>query len=446
MQRYTDYKEAHAVWIDALPAHWDCKKLGSLFSERREKVSDKDYPPLSVAKAGVVPQLETAVKTDAGDNRKRVCAGDFVINSRSDRKGSCGVSRLEGSVSLINIVLIPTNDWNERYVHYLLRSQPFSEEYYRNGRGIVADLWTTRYSEMKSIVLPVPPLEEQDQIVRFLDWKVSKINSLIEIKKKQIAVLQRIKDVRIREIVKKGLNDNCNFKDSGIDYIGCIPEHWKVFLNGRLFKEKSRKFEGDELVLSLSQKDGLLPYKDMTERSLHTASYDNWKLVFPNDLVLNRFKAHLGVFFSSMYQGIVTFHYGVFEPKMDANSKYYEALYHTSEYRTVYAGRSNGMTVGLQNLSNQNFYSVYTIYPPIEEQNAIVDKIDTLERKTKDAVAKINDYVEKLHELRARIIADTVTGQIDVRDVMIPDYEYMEEDDDTVPEDGDDFNAEDQEE
>lgn len=182
MQKYADYTPAQAAWLDELPSHWQCTKIGALFSERKSKVSDKDYAPLSVARIGVVPQLATAVKTDAGDNRKLVCAGDFVINSRSDRKGSCGVAKLDGSVSLINIVLTPRNGLSERYVHYLLRSQPFSEEYYRNGRGIVADLWTTRYSEMKSILLPVPPRDEQDQIVRFLDWKVSGINRLIAVK------------------------------------------------------------------------------------------------------------------------------------------------------------------------------------------------------------------------------------------------------------------------
>lgn len=193
MRQYPKVKDASASWLGSIPSHWDCKKVGSLFSERKVKVSDKDYQPLSVAKIGVVPQLDTAVKTDAGDNRKLVCAGDFVINSRSDRKGSCGVSELDGSVSLINIVLKPRNEWNHKYVHYLMRSHVFSEEYYRYGRGIVADLWTTRFSEMKNILLPVPPRDEQDQIVRFLDWKVSEINKLINIRKRQITELEEMK-------------------------------------------------------------------------------------------------------------------------------------------------------------------------------------------------------------------------------------------------------------
>lgn len=256
MQKYADYTPAQAAWLDELPSHWQCTKIGALFSERKSKVSDKDYAPLSVARIGVVPQLATAVKTDAGDNRKLVCVGDFVINSRSDRKGSCGVAKLDGSVSLINIVLTPRNGLSERYVHYLLRSQPFSEEYYRNGRGIVADLWTTRYSEMKSILLPVPPREEQDQIVRFLDWKVSSINKLINIKHKEISELNESLNTKLRDVllsvpnVKEvplkricsvpmtdGPHETPTFVDSGIPFVSAEASH-----DGRIHLDECRGF------------------------------------------------------------------------------------------------------------------------------------------------------------------------------------------------------------
>src|SRR5690554_4590960 len=102
-QAYSEYKDSGVEWLGKLPAHWEAKRLGQFFVERREKVSDKDYPALSVTMKGIVPQLENAAKTDAGDNRKLVKKNDFVINSRSDRKGSSGISPLEGSVSLISI-------------------------------------------------------------------------------------------------------------------------------------------------------------------------------------------------------------------------------------------------------------------------------------------------------------------------------------------------------
>lgn len=178
LKKYEHYKETGIAWIPTIPSHWEMKKINDLFTERSEKCSALDFMPLSVTKFGIVPQLETAAKSKDSENRKKVLTGDFVINSRSDRRGSSGFSKYDGSVSLINIILSPRKD-TSLYFHYLLRSHTFIEEFYRNGRGIVADLWTTRYSEMKNIYVPVPSNEEQNQILEFLRWKTSVFNGLI---------------------------------------------------------------------------------------------------------------------------------------------------------------------------------------------------------------------------------------------------------------------------
>lgn len=193
-------KESGVKWIGMIPEHWKVNKIRSHFKERRVKVSDKDFQALSVAKIGIVPQLEDACKTDNGDNRKQVLKGDFVVNSRSDRKGSCGISPLDGSVSLINIVLRPFNILQE-YVHYLFRSHNYIEEFYRNGRGIVADLWTTRYSEMRNIQIPVPPLAEQQEIVTYIEAKVANINQLCQAERSQIEKLKEYKQRLISDVV-----------------------------------------------------------------------------------------------------------------------------------------------------------------------------------------------------------------------------------------------------
>lgn len=193
-------KDSGVKWIGMIPEHWKVNKIRSHFKERRVKVSDKDFQALSVAKIGIVPQLEDACKTDNGDNRKQVLKGDFVVNSRSDRKGSCGISPLDGSVSLINIVLRPFNILQE-YVHYLFRSHNYIEEFYRNGRGIVADLWTTRYSEMRNIQIPVPPLPEQQEIVTYIEAKVANINQLCQAERSQIEKLKEYKQRLISDVV-----------------------------------------------------------------------------------------------------------------------------------------------------------------------------------------------------------------------------------------------------
>ena len=183
-----------------MPEHWEIDKLGHRFIQRKEKVSDKVFEPLSVSKMGVTPQLESACKTDDGDNRKLVRKGDFVVNSRSDRKGSCGFSELDGSVSLINIVVTPRCD-NGWYYHHLFRSNNYIEEFYRMGRGIVADLWTTRWSEMRTIMIPVPPIDEQKQIVAYINERVSSIDTQISSIEKQIANLNEYKQSLISDVV-----------------------------------------------------------------------------------------------------------------------------------------------------------------------------------------------------------------------------------------------------
>lgn len=188
-QTYPAYKDSGVEWLGEVPEQWEIKRLGQFFEERREKVSDKNYAALSVTMKGIVPQLENAAKSDDGDNRKLVLKDDFVINSRSDRKGSSGVSPYDGSVSLISIVLKPKRI-QPAFVHHLFRSYPFQEEFYRYGKGIVADLWSTNSSEMKSILIPEMPETEQQKIAQFLDHETAKIDTLIEKQQRLIELLK----------------------------------------------------------------------------------------------------------------------------------------------------------------------------------------------------------------------------------------------------------------
>lgn len=193
-------KESGVEWLGQIPAHWKVEPLGKHMIQRNVKVSDQEYEPLSVSKNGITLQLETACKTDHGENRKLVKKGDFVVNSRSDRKGSCGISNMDGSVSLINIVLEPI-DGIHMFYHYLFRSHNYVEEFYRNGRGIVADLWTTRYVEMRNISIPIPPIQEQLQIVDCIEDRICKVDSYIAKLKDEITYLQEYKQRLISDVV-----------------------------------------------------------------------------------------------------------------------------------------------------------------------------------------------------------------------------------------------------
>lgn len=194
-------KDSGIDWIGEVPTTWRLLRIAALYDLRSQKVSDKDYPPLSITMHGVVPQLETVAKTNDGDNRKLVKAGDFVINSRSDRRGACGISPQDGSCSLINIVLAPQHSINNRYFSYLFRSAVFADEFYRWGHGIHDDLWTTNWSDMKSIQVPVPALEDQVSIANFLDSKMAKIDATVAGINKQIDLLSKYRKQVINDAV-----------------------------------------------------------------------------------------------------------------------------------------------------------------------------------------------------------------------------------------------------
>ena len=194
-------KDSGIPWVGKTPEYWKVGRIGGLYELRNQKVSDKDFMPLSVTMKGILPQLETAAKTNDGDNRKLVRAGDFAINSRSDRRGSCGISDYDGSVSLINTILKPRNRMNAKYYNWLFHTPMFADEFYKWGHGIVDDLWATNWSEMKRISIPLPPLDEQQEIADYLDNKCAEIEQIIADKKTQIETLDGYKKSLIYEYV-----------------------------------------------------------------------------------------------------------------------------------------------------------------------------------------------------------------------------------------------------
>ena len=255
-----EMKDSGIEWVGAIPQDWQLSKIGSLYTQRNEKVSDKDYQPLSVTMQGILPQLATAAKTDDGDNRKLVRVGDFAINSRSDRRGSCGISPLDGSVSLINIILTPRTAMHLGYYSWLFHTTLFADEFYKWGHGIVADLWTTRWQEMKSITVPVPEYAEQERIAAFLDAECAEIDTVLEKTRASIEEYKKLKQAVITQVVTKGIRGDRPMKNSGIEWIGDIPAEWKVASIGRFcFVTKLAGFEFTNDMMSNIQDSGDIP-------------------------------------------------------------------------------------------------------------------------------------------------------------------------------------------
>lgn len=431
MRRYEKYKSSkEAVWYDSIPVNWVSTKMRKVFSERREKVSDKDYPPLSVGKMGVVPQLDTAVKTDNGDNRKLIRKGDFAINSRSDRKGSGGMSNYDGSASLIITVLKPHHELNVNFYHYLLRNHYFSEEFYRNGKGLVSDLWTTKWEEMRNIYIPVPPREEQDQIVRYLDWQISKINHMIHGFQKQIKLLEERKVTLINNAVTKGIDPTVPVQNIPGCWMGNIPAHWKMIPSKRVFVEGKERRRDEDVSATASQKYGIISQEEYMRREgrrivVANQGLDNWKHVDPGNFVISLRSFQGGIELCEI-TGCVTWHYVVLLPQEIVCTQYFKWLLKSKSYIKALQGTSEFIRDG-QDLRYSNFVKVDLPLIPLEEQKAIADYINVEVAKIDNVLPSFQKEIDLLREYRTRLISDVVTGQIDVRDVVIP--EYIPEDD-----------------
>lgn len=228
--------DSRTTWLKDVPDHWRVTTIGSLYNLRNERVSDKDYPPLSVTMKGIVPQLESAAKTDDGDNRKLVRKGDFAINSRSDRRGSCGISEYDGSVSLINTILTPRESMHPGYYNWLFHTAAFADEFYKWGHGIVDDLWTTRWQEMKRIIVSVPPMSEQETIAAYLDEQCTLIDEAIAEAKASIEEYKAWKTSIIFDTVTKGLDHTSELQDSGSAWLGNVSCHAKISRVARHFQ------------------------------------------------------------------------------------------------------------------------------------------------------------------------------------------------------------------
>ena len=413
MKRYEEYKDTGIGWIPELPHNWDTKKISSLFDERRTKVSDKDYAPLSVSKSGITPQLETAVKSDNGDNRKLVVAGDFVVNSRSDRKGSCGISPLTGSVSLINIVLHPRREINGNYFHYLSRSNNYIEEYYRLGRGIVADLWTTRYSELKSIYIPYPPLAEQEKIVKFLESKTLCIDAYVAERERELQLLNELKESEIANIITRGLNPDVKMKDSGIFWQPRVPEHWNVTRLKYVITKLSRERRPEDELLVCSN-SGEVRKRGEAKLGLVANSDEIYQGVRKGDLLIHGMDTWHGAIAVSMYDGMCT---PVVHVCDSTQEKEYIALYlRNMAAQKIFKLISNGVRQNTSDFRSWDKLARIPIpVPPITEQRDIIAYVSDKCNKVNSLITELEGEIEYLKEYKQKLIADCVTGQINVQ-------------------------------
>ena len=409
-----EMKDSGIAWVGEIPKEWEIGRIGGLYELRNQKVSDKDFIPLSVTMKGILPQLETAAKTNDGDNRKLVRKGDFAINSRSDRRGSCGISDYDGSVSLINTILKPRNQMNARYYNWLFHTPLFADEFYKWGHGIVDDLWTTNWGEMKKISIPAPSLNEQQRIAEFLDRECGKIDGLKADIQAQIDTLEQYKRSVITEAVTHGLNPSAPMKDSGVDYIDKIKSDWRITKIGFVCSKLTRGFSAEDPALICSN-NGSVMLRDEEKACGKMVSEDNaMQGIHIGDIAIHGMDTWHGAIGFSKIKGKITRVVHVCDSSED---KRFIVYYLKSlAYQNVYKLISNGVRGNTSDFRSwDKVKDIYICLPATKkEENEICDYLDAQCENIDMIIADKKSQIETLDGYKKSLIYEYVTGKKEV--------------------------------
>lgn len=409
----TEMKDTGIEWISNIPKEWHVVKGKYILRQLSRPVLESDSV-VTCFRDGEVTLRSNRRESGFTNSLKEtgyqgVEPGDLVVHGMDGFAGAIGISDSRGKMSPIINVLDSSEC--KKYLMYYLRGLAFVDVFLGLSTGIRERSCDLRWNKLANLEYIIPLLSEQQAIADYLDETCSKIDEIIAEAKASIDEYKELKQSVIDNATMTGIHDS-EMKNTDYVWFPEMPKSWDLVLASLLFREDVRPVDANDVSLSLSQVDGLIPTDDMSERSLKSATHDNWKHVIPDDLVLNRFKGHLGVFFASKYTGMVSFHYGVYHAiRDDVYAKYYEYLFHSTTYKNIFALKSNGITVGLQNLSNGNFYSVKILHPTLDEQIEIVKYLDKRIAEIDSLIAEKESLIKDLESYKKSLIYEVVTGK-----------------------------------
>lgn len=419
MEKYNEYKDSGVQWLGEIPSHWKMKRLASMFVGEVE--INKEY---RIKRAFKFNYGDLVPKNEVGDLEEYknvytkyslIKKGDIIINGLNlnydfvSQRIACTPD--EGIITSAYVVCRPRKKVSYNFYTYLFKGMDSMKLFHGMGSGIRL---TLSFKELKRQLLPVPPEEEQDAIVFYLDIKCSSIEVLLANKKKEISLLQEMKQRVIADAVTRGLNPNVKFKPTNISWLPEIPEHWNmVKLKALTFEGKNKNKDNLETnVLSLSY--GKIIRKKNINEGLVPADYATYQIVEPNDIILRLTDLqndHRSLRCGLVKErGIITSAYTCLKMKHGV-AEYFYLLLHSYDIKKVFYSMGGGLR---QSMNYSEITKLIVPIPPIEEQHAIVSYITERVAKIDSLVEKLNKEIECIKEYKQRLISDVVTGQIKV--------------------------------
>ena len=425
MNSYPTYKDSGIEWLGQIPTHWDLLR-NKIFITEHDNVVGQDaykYTLLSLTKQGVI---QRDIESGTGkfpkefDNYKIVESGNiiFCLFDVDETPRTVGLSSIDGMITgAYNVFSI--KGINSQFYYYYFLAVDEAKALRPLYSGLRKVVKTERFAGLR---IPVPPEEEQRQIVAYLDYKSNKINERICQRERELQTLSELKQAEIAAVVTRGLDPNVPMKESGIEWLGKIPAHWEVRKIKNCLQERSEKGYPNEPILCATQSRGVIP-QDMYDNRVVVVNkdFDKLKLVKCGDFVISLRSFQGGIEYA-YYQGIISAAYTILTPKDKRNSEYFKHLFKSHDFIQLLQTCVTGIREG-QNINYAMLAKHFIPIPPIEEQQKIVLYIKNRLYVIDEYISKLKAEINYLQEYKQRLISDVVTGKVDVRGVEIPNEE-----------------------
>lgn len=419
MKSYSNYKDSGVKWLGQIPQHWEVRKIKYVFTERTEKGFPEEPVLCSTQKYGVIPQSmyenRVVVVNKGLDGLKLVRKGDFVISLRSFQ-GGIEYAHYQGIISAAYTILEKNDNVSADYLKYLLKSHRFIQLLQTCVTGI-REGQNINYGLLRKSSLPLPPLSEQLSIVSYLDVKVSAMDHLVLLTQQKVEHLKALKQAIIQQAVTTGIpNKNHKLKQTNIKWIKQIPQHWEVKSLRSFIRIYSEKNHSDEQLLSVVREQGVIIRNKESKDENHNyipEDLSGYKFVDKGDFVINKMKAWQGSYAVSEFRGIVSPAYFTCHLE-NINKKFFSIAIRSSAYIAFFAQYSKGIRVGQWDLSPLALKEIPFFLPPLSEQEEIVAYLDEKTAKIDLLIDKELQQIDHIKDLKQTLIADVVTGKVDV--------------------------------
>ena len=428
---YGKYNDTKLPWAPKLPSHWQIWRNGKLFSQRIE-TGFPDLPILEVSlKTGVrIRDMSSNKRKQVMSDKekyKRAVKGDIAYNMMRMWQGAVGIAPVDGLISPAYVVARPFVETNSSYYGYLFRTADYKDEINRFSRGIVSDRNRLYWDEFKQMPSIVPPRDEQNKIVTYLRAQDAHITRFIKTKRELISLLNEQKQTLVHQAVTKGIDPNVKLKPSGVEWIGEIPEGWQIskvkllaeYINGYAFNPTEWAGSGRPIIRiqNLTKPDVPCNYFNGTIPTRY--------IIRTGDILLS-WSASLGVFVWQREDAWLNQHIFKVVPNLTRITPGY-FVWLAKWFLNHMTSEAHGST--MQHITKPKFGSFPVPLPPIETQAGIEAHLDLESRVIDDTIQRANEEIELTREYRDRLIANVVTGQIDVRNWQPgPDDEVDEPD------------------